>query len=64
MGIGYLGAPSLDPVDDSWGGLTNPSEALRMVEILDVLAGSILVLLFVAVCIAATWAWRESWNRW
>jgi hypothetical protein len=35
-----------------------------MVEILDVLAGSILVLLFVAVCIAATWAWWRSWNRW
>ena len=35
-----------------------------MVEILDVLAGSILVLLFVVVCIAATWAWWRSWNRW
>jgi hypothetical protein len=35
-----------------------------VIEILDALAASILVLLFVVVCIAATSAWWRSWDRW
>jgi len=35
-----------------------------MVEFLDLLAGSFLVLLFAVVCIWATWAWWRSFDRW
>ncbi len=35
-----------------------------MVEVLDVLARSYLVSLFVAACIWATWVWWRSFGHW